>query len=197
MQAKSLAIPCLVHQHLSRPRCRRPGTAHSLGSVSAGCHGNGIAGVSLGRAIPSCDMTEVSRQQGVILKWLILTKSVRVTARPSFSKDPAACRGRPPCEFNHWHPASIASLWGQHTSSGRCHLFPKPVEIKEAQVFSSWPNAELSTKTSPYRRWLAEGKWTALCQILGKKQFPWLLSIQKITVQINLQMPNSLIQPQC
>lgn len=23
--------------------------------------------------------------------------------RTSFSKEPAACRGRPPCEFNHWH----------------------------------------------------------------------------------------------
>lgn len=113
-------------------------------SQSWGClcwvpsHRSGTAGVSLGQAIPSyCDTTEVSCQQRVVLKWLILTKSV--SGSSSFIFQTAACRGRPPCEFNHWHPASLPSLWGQHTSytsSGRCHLFPNPLQIRGVQFLA-------------------------------------------------------------
>lgn len=177
MQANSLAIPCLAHQHLCRPWQ----AWHTSQSRVCLCwvtpHGNGTAGVSLGQTIPSCcGLTEVSWQQSVTPKWFILTKSVRVAVCPPFSKDPAACRGRPPSEFNHWHPASLQSLCEQHasyTSSGRCHLFPNPLEIRGAQVFSSWPNAELllSTKTGSTEDDLQKVNGLLYGKYLGKTSF--------------------------
>lgn len=118
-------------------------------SQSWGClcwvppHRSGTAGVSLGQAIPSCcDTTEVSCQQRVVLKWLILTKSVRVAAPLSFFKLLPAEGDLP--------ESLITGILLPYQACEGSTLPTLPLgdaiysqTLCRSEEFSSWPNAEL------------------------------------------------------